>query len=141
MITNQRQYLNTRAQVERFRAALTAPDASDVHPKAAAAMRAGIQSQLEDLEAELLEYEALRDGRTQSFTSDSIDGIGTILIKARIARQWSQKELAQRLSMAEQQIQRYESVQYRGVTSERLQQVADALKLAVREEFVLKPES
>jgi hypothetical protein len=42
------------------------------------------------------------------------------------------------LSLAEQQIQRYEATQYRGVAAERLQQVADALKLSVREVFTLE---
>lgn len=137
MITNQRQYLNTQAQAERFRQALAAPDADDLHPKAAKAMRDGLRSQLEDLEAELAEYDALRDGRVATLVAESIVGIGDALIKARIVRKLTQKELANRLSLAEQQIQRYEATQYRGVAAERLQQVADALKLRVREEFTL----
>jgi len=64
MMTNQRQYLNTQAQAERFRQALLAPDAPGLHPKAAEAMRAGLRSQLADLEDELAEYDALRQGQT-----------------------------------------------------------------------------
>lgn len=138
MITNQRQYLNTQAQAERFRQALAAPDAEGLHPKAAKAMRDGLRSQLEDLEVELAEYDALRDGRVVTLEAESIVGIGEVLIKARIVRNLTQKELAERLSLAEQQIQRYESTQYRGVAVERLQQVADALKLRVREVFTLE---
>ncbi|MFA7665146.1 MAG: hypothetical protein WCY32_03405 [Burkholderiaceae bacterium] len=63
MITNQRQYLNTQAQAERFRQTLAAPDADGLHPKATKAMRDGLRSQLADLEAELAEDDALRDGR------------------------------------------------------------------------------
>nr|ART90337.1 hypothetical protein [uncultured bacterium] len=36
-------------------------------------------------------------------------------------------------------MQRYEATQYRGVAAERLQQVADALKLRVHEVFTLDP--
>jgi hypothetical protein len=36
-------------------------------------------------------------------------------------------------------VQRYEATQYRGVAAERLQQVADALRLHVREVFTLDP--
>jgi DNA-binding Xre family transcriptional regulator len=139
MITNQRQYLNTQAQAERFRQTLAAPDAQGLHPKAARAMRAGLRSQLDDLEAELTEYDALREGRVATLEAESILGIGTALIKARIMRQLTQKELADRLELAEQQVQRYEATQYRGVAAERLQQVADALKLRVREVFTLDP--
>ena len=138
MITNQRQYLNTQAQAERFRQALAAPDAEGLHPKAAKAMRDGLRSQFEDLEAELAEYDALRQGRVATLEAESIVGIGEALIKARIMRNLTQKELADGLSLAEQQIQRYEATQYRGVAAERLQQVADALKLRVREVFTLE---
>jgi transcriptional regulator with XRE-family HTH domain len=53
-------------------------------------------------------------------------------------RNLTQKELAERLSLAEQQVQRYEATKYRGVAAERLQEVADALKLKVREVFTLE---
>ena len=138
MITNQRQYLNSQAQAARFRQALAAPGAEGLHPKAAKAMREGLRSQLEDLEVELAEYDALREGRVVPLEAESIVGIGEALIKARIVRRLTQKELAERLSLAEQQVQRYESTQYRGVAVERLQQVADALKLRVREVFTLE---
>lgn len=138
MITNHRQYLNTQIQRERFRRALAAPDTEELHPKAVKAMRDGLRSQLEDLEAELAEYEALRQGQVATLEADSIVGIGEALIKARIVRNLTQKELAERLSLAEQQIQRYEATQYHDVAAERLQQVADALKLRVREVFTLE---
>jgi hypothetical protein len=38
-----------------------------------------------------------------------------------------------------QQIQRYEATLYRGVAAERLQQVADALRLRVRALFTFEP--
>lgn len=138
MITNQRQYLNTQSQVKKFQQALVAPNADGLHPKAAKAMREAIRSQINDLEAELAEYEELRQGQTVTLEAESITGIGAMLVKARIMRNLTQKELAERLSLAEQQIQRYEATNYRGVSVERLQQVADALKLHVREVFTLE---
>ena len=138
MITNQRQYLVAQSQAQRFREALAAPDTPGVHPKAAKAMRAGLRSQLDDLEAEIAEYDALREGRVTALEADSIVGIGEALIKARIVRRLTQSELADRLSLAEQQVQRYEATQYRGVAAERLQEVADALHLRVREVFTLE---
>ena len=136
MTTNQ--YLVTQSQAERFRQALAAPHAHGVHPKAAKAMRAGLSSQLEDLESELAEYDHLREGKITELEAESITGIGPALIKARIVRKLTQKELAEKLSLAEQQVQRYEATQYRGVAAERLQQVADALRLRVREVCTLE---
>ena len=139
MITNQRQYLVAQSQAERFRQALAAPDAQGLHPKAARAMRAGLRSQLDDIEAELAEYDALSQGQVTELEAESIVGIGQALIKARIVRNLTQRELAERLSLAEQQVQRYEATLYRGVAAERLQQLADALRLRVRETFTLDP--
>ena len=139
MITNQRQYLVAQSQAERFRQALAAPDAQGLHPKAARAMRAGLRSQLDDIEAELAEYDALSQGQVTELEAESIVGIGQALIKARIVRNLTQRELAERLSLAEQQVQRYEATLYRGVAAERLQQVADALRLRVRETFTFDP--
>lgn len=139
MITNQRQYLVAQSQAERFREALAAPEARGLHPKAAEAMRAGLRSQLDDIGAELAEYDALRAGQVDRLEAESIVGIGEALVKARIVRNLTQKQLADRLAVAEQQVQRYEATLYRGVATERLQQVADALRLRVRESFTFEP--
>jgi DNA-binding Xre family transcriptional regulator len=140
MITNERQYLITQAQAAKFREALAAAPAAGLHPKAVKAMRDGAKSQLAELEEQLAEYEALRDGAVVSFEVDSIAGIGDALVKARIIRKLTHKALAERMDLAEQQIQRYEATRYAGVSIERLQAVADALNLRVNEVFTLEKE-
>lgn len=141
MIANERQYAITRAQVERFQQTLDGATAhkSKLHPRASKAMREGLESQLQDLRAELTEYERLKGGKVASIVVDSILDLATGLIQARIVRNWTQKELAERLSLPEQQIQRYEATLYKGVAVERLQEVADALKLRVQEVITLDP--
>jgi transcriptional regulator with XRE-family HTH domain len=42
--------------------------------------------------------------------------------------------LAQRLGLKKQQVQRYEATRYAGVSLERVQQVADALGVKIREQ-------
>ena len=135
MITNERQYQISKAQLIKFRAAIDAPDSSTrkLHPRAQNALREAAQSQLDELVAEVAEYERLREGHLTAITAHSIADLASALIKARIMRNWTQKELADKLAVAEQQVQRYEATQYKGVSVERLQAVADALKLRVRE--------
>jgi DNA-binding Xre family transcriptional regulator len=140
MITNERQYLITQAQAAKFREALAATPPAGLHPKAAKAMRDGARSQLAELEEQLAEYDILRAGKVVSFNVDSITGIGEALIKARIARNLTHKALADRMDLAEQQIQRYEATRYAGVAIERLQAVADALKLRINEVVTLEEE-
>lgn len=141
MITNERQYQIGKAQAAKFREALDQPEtkADTLHPRARKALREATQSQLDDLLAELADYERLRSGQVTSLTAESISELAPALVKARIIRNWTQKELADRLNIAEQQVQRYEATQYQGVSVARLQAVADALKLRVRELITLEP--
>ena len=141
MITNERQCQISKAQVAKFRAAIEAPDSNTrkLHPRAQKALREAAQSQLDDLAAEVADYERLRDGQLTAITAESIVDLAPALIKARIMRNWTQKELADKLAVAEQQVQRYEATQYKGVSVERLQAVADALKLRVREVITFEP--
>jgi DNA-binding Xre family transcriptional regulator len=141
LITNERQYQISKAQVAKFRAAIEAPDGNThkLHPRAQKALREAAQSQLDDLAAEVADYERLRDGQLTAITAESIADLAPALIKARIMRNWTQKELADKLAVAEQQVQRYEATQYKGVSVERLQAVADALKLRVREVITFEP--
>lgn len=75
-----------------------------------------------------------------SFKVDPITGIGEALIKARIVRNLTHKALGERMDLAEQQIQRYEATRYAGVSIERLQAVANALRLRINEVITLEKE-
>ena len=142
MITNERQYLITQKKVQEFTRALAdfskTPPSKTMRPRAREAMRSGIESQLQDLRDEIDEYEKLKSGRVKSIIVHSIVGIALSLVKARIARNLTQKQLDDRLGLPEQQIQRYESTQYKGVAVERLQEVADALQVRVKDVMTIE---
>ena len=65
----------------------------------------------------------------------SLLGLLPALIEARIAAGLTQLALAERLGIAEQQVQRYEATTYAGVSIERIQAVADAVGLRIHEEI------
>ena len=67
----------------------------------------------------------------------SFEALPLALIKARIALGLSQKELAERLGLKEQQIQRYEATEYATASLKRVKAVINALGIEVREEIVL----
>ena len=73
----------------------------------------------------------------RKFVSNSLAELTVGLIKARIARGLTQKELAKKLNINERQIQRYESALYEGAALRRRQEVADALNVKIREEITL----
>ncbi len=137
MITNERQYRITKAALKRFEAGLVALKASgpgsDVHPRIHEAMIEANESQRDELCEELERYDDLRSGRVAQRTLHSLLELPIALIEARIAARLTQRELAKRLGVPEQQVQRWEANSYSGVAIERLQEIADALQLQVLE--------
>jgi hypothetical protein len=72
------------------------------------------------------EQPALREGKVKSRVLTSLLDLPNVLIEGRVVSRLTQKELARRLGVSEQQVQRYEKTRYAGVGIERLQEVADA---------------
>ena len=140
MITNERQYRITKAEAERFKQALSQSDAqtADLHPLLREARREGLESQLQELRDQLTEYETLRSGQVEILEFDSLEQLPAALIRARIASGLTQKGLAKRLGIKEQQIQRYEATHYAGASLRRIQEVADALGVRIHERVVLR---
>ena len=137
MITNERQYRISKAQLKRFDDDLAAHDArapgAEVDPRLHRAMRDALVSEADELRAQLKRYEQLRDGAITGRQLDSLRDLPTALIEARIAANVTQRALAERLGVAEQQVQRWEATAYAGVGLERLQDIADALHTRIRE--------
>lgn len=142
MITNERQYEQTRKQLDRLASLLASTEAGEAGDDGFRDVQAaGLTSQIQDLRDEILEYERLRDGATTVFEADSLAGLADTLIKARIARGWTQRNLAEALGVAEQQIQRYESTSYRSASLARLCDVAEALGVRITERAELQDPS
>jgi len=103
-----------------------------VEPLLLKAEQEALRSQLADLRAEMRAYEALRSGKHAVVKLSSLDDLPRALIQARIAQGLTQKDLAQRLGLKEQQIQRYEATDYASARLARLIRVGRALHLKVR---------
>ena len=139
MITNERQYKITKNQLQSFEqayaAALATEPAPGVQPRIHQAMQEGLASQIEDLREQVRRFEALRAGEVTGIVVTSLLGLLPALIEARIAAGLTQLALAERLGIAEQQVQRYEATTYAGASIERIQAVADAVGLRIHEEI------
>ena len=136
MIKNERQYRITRTKAERFARTLEGlrerPEGVDgIHPMIAQAQVDAVSSQLADLEAELREYEAIREGKFQAEELSVVADLPALLIKARIAGGLSQRELADRMGLKEQQIQRYEATDYATAKWSRIREVAGVLSMEI----------
>lgn len=129
MIKNQHQYRVTGAQLKRLEEALkrTRAAKASLEPALHEAVIAGLEAQIADLQEEMEEYDSLK-GR-DVLVADTFQELPQVLIQARIARGWTQEQLARKLKLKAQQIQRYESTEYRTVSLERLLDVAAALNI------------
>jgi ribosome-binding protein aMBF1 (putative translation factor) len=138
MITNERQYRISKAQLAKFKQAI---DSFDIHEAArrtgsrllAKAEWEALKSEEEVLSTQLQEYESLKSGAVTVLRAESLDELPNVLIRARIARGLSQRELAAALGLKEQQIQRYEAEQYASAALRRLIDIAKALNLSISE--------
>ena len=141
MIKNERQYRITKSQAEKFENAIrelesARPDPR-VHVKLRQAQIDALRSQWTELRDELDEYEALRSGKRRVLELNSFGDLPRTLIQARIASGLSQEDLAERLGVKSQQIQRYEATDYLGASLARVSQVVQTLGLQVQRDVLL----
>jgi transcriptional regulator with XRE-family HTH domain len=137
MITNEQQYKITKSEAGKFEAAIAAllaqePAAESDDDLFRRLQVDAMQSQLADLRTELAEYEALKTGQRPLLELDSFDKLPRALIAARIAAGMTQCDLADRLGVHERQSQRYEASNYASAGLQRIDEVIDALGVAIR---------
>lgn len=131
MILNERQRDASKASIARFQeqiAALTKPDGT-LDDEQRQLVAAAYCSQIADIERELAEYDALRAGRIKFDPITSLEQLRLTVIRARIAKGWTQAQLAAAMDVREQQVQKDEMNRYARVGIDRLQSVADRLGL------------
>ena len=138
MIRNERQYKITKVQAENFKTALEQHASKRVSDSASAdylrwkIQYDAIENQFKDLVADIQEYEALQGSDSAVMEINSLEDLPIALIQARIASGLTQRQLANRVGVKEQQIQRYEANDYAGAALERIQSIMDAIGLKVK---------
>ena len=145
MIQNERQYLVTKTKIQDLEQALLTLEcdrelAADSHPRLIKMQKLALESQIQTMYAELSEYESLKNG-TAKISISRLEELPIVLIKARIAAGMTQKELAERIGIKEQQIQRYEANQYQAVGFDRLLEIATSLGIKLMDEVVFQHDS
>lgn len=84
------------------------------------------------LQEELDEYIALKKGNLKILEAKTLEDLPSLIIKARIAINMSQTDLAKALNIQPQQIQRYEANDYQNISFDRLLQIAQILGICIR---------
>ncbi len=118
MISNDRQLAIAQRKIEELRAA-----ASELDPEDAEIY----EELLSDLSRDADKYISVRDGQVNVFHIESIDELASAVIAARVARGWTQAELANELEVSEQMVQKDEAREYEHVGIAKLANVMDTL--------------
>jgi ribosome-binding protein aMBF1 (putative translation factor) len=144
MIKNEREYKISKGWLEKFATSLeTAQNRKSKDNNDAERLKvriAGLESQYQELQEDLAAYEALKSGKAQSFVVYSLAELPSVLIKARVARGLTHKELAEKLGVSEKQVQRDEANDYRTAGLNRLITLAEVLdvRLEVKAELITR---
>ncbi len=85
------------------------------------------QYQIEDIKNELDEYDKIESGIKRILSCNSFNDISKLLIQSRIATKMTHEQLAEKVGVHTQQIQKYEANDYNEVKLERLIEIAYAL--------------
>lgn len=145
MIKNDKQLAITKGKRAAFQKALEALPVEDV--LAHELMYNSITSQIETLDEEIKIYEKLRNEHLQVIET-KIEDLPEQLITTRIAKGLSQSELAEKMGLKEQQIQRYEASNYEAAKFDRIIEIfhmmgvtIESVKLVLSNDPIIKLES
>ncbi len=132
MIQNEYQYKITKSKIEDLARVLTTlvTEAESLPPLMIEATRNGFQTQINQMQTELQEYDDLKAGKVE-ITMSSIEDLPKVLIQKRISLGMTQRELAEKLGIKEQMVQRYESTAYESISYQRLIDVWNTLKTSI----------
>jgi transcriptional regulator with XRE-family HTH domain len=146
VIRNERQYHTTLRQRRLLADALETlarhsrePEPDDQELDRVRLYRSSVISRLAELDAQLHEYELLRAGAALPIRVTSFAELPDALIRARIGSGLSERDLAGRLGVEEEQVQHYEADLYADTSLRRLRAVSEALGVEMRGDIRLPP--
>lgn len=139
MIRNEQQYKIAKSHAANFKKAISELEkkSQGVHPILLKAEKEALQTQFSDLSHEIKSYEALKGGEVQVIEVNAFNELPKALIQARIAKGLSQRDLAEKLGLKEQQIQRYEATNYATASLDRINEVVNALDVKINKEIYI----
>lgn len=132
LITNERQEREVSALIEQIGEALSSDQVlkqivDGLPPEVLDGVRRSLIAERDELIESLEAYRAAQGGEVAGLKARAGNDLGALLVAARVAKGWKQKELARRLFLPEQQVQRYEAERYRSISLSGLQRVARTL--------------
>ncbi len=85
------------------------------------------QSHIDELKEAIHRHDRLREGGVPPFHGTCLEDLGHHLVDARVASNWTQQELADKIGVSQPMVFKYENSDYQGYGIDILQRVSDAL--------------
>jgi HTH-type transcriptional regulator / antitoxin HipB len=131
MIQNEHQYKVTKGEIDKLQQVIDKLlEQKNIPPSQLAGMQSSFQTQIDRMQMEIQVYEDLKAGKVE-ITMGSIEDLPRVLIQKRISLGMTQKELAAKLGIKEQMVQRYEASGYESIGFQRLAEVWNALSVSI----------
>ena len=140
MIKNERQLRITKSKLDEFKeylALLMKKKKDSEVPELINIEEIAVRSQIEELEEEIEEYESLWGSHSPIPILERFEEIPSALVKARISLGLTQRALAEKMGLKEQQIQRYESEGYRSASLAKISEFIRVLEVGVSDNVLL----
>lgn len=140
LVYNERQARDLEAEIGQISQALssdqTLKSIIDGLPELAIeGIRRSLATDKRELTKKLEAFRQAQAGNTELMREQAGNDLGDILIVARLAQNWKQKDLARKLGLQEQAIQRWESERYRNINLANFMKVARALSVEFSARF------
>jgi HTH-type transcriptional regulator / antitoxin HipB len=131
MIQNEHQYKVTKGEIDKLQQVIDKLlEQPNIPPSQLAGMQNSFQTQIDRMQVEIQAYDDLKAGKVE-ITMGSIEDLPKVLIQKRIGLGMTQKELAAKLGIKEQMVQRYEASDYESIGFQRLTEVWNALSVSI----------
>lgn len=141
IISNDRQARETAALIDQINHALSSEQVlksivEGLPKEVIDGVRRSLNSEKNELSEVLDAYTTAKNGDFELLKKRAHNDLGDFLIAARITNGWSQKDLARKLGLREQAIQRYEAERYRSISLANYLRVARVLSVQLSADFL-----
>lgn len=133
-IKNDYQLAASKTWLKEFKKALEKArrNSRDLAPRLRQAQVEGIQSQIKDLEVEIQDYESLKKTAPENVMINSLEELPEALVRVRIARHLTQDQLAEKLGIRPQQVQKWEASTYQHASYASILKAANTLGIKMK---------
>lgn len=138
MITSENQLNVTKTKISDLKESLKSSQRKDVKAVFASAARLQTEALIKDLEAQVEEYNSLKDDGVKAIKILSPSDWLLLPIRFRIAKRMTRDSFSKLVGVSERQIARYEAEDYENIQSDTLKQILEKLPISVANAVIVE---